>query len=133
VPLDLGSAVKLLQHEISDLIAIYLFGSHATDDAGPESDLDLAVLPGHPLEPVRRWHLQEEIARLLHTDVDLVDLLFASTVMRVQVIDGGRVLWEGQRSLREAFEARALGAYARLNLARAGILDDIKRLGTVHG
>jgi hypothetical protein len=42
-----------------------------------------------------------------------VDLRAASTVMRVQVLESGQVLYDARPSHRAAFEATALGAYAR--------------------
>ena len=65
---------------------MYLFGSRAREDAGPDSDIDLAVLTLGNLDPVERWILQEDLAALAHQNVDLVDLRRASTVMRVQVL-----------------------------------------------
>ena len=95
--------------------------------------MDLAVLGGARQDGVLRWHLQERLAGLLHRSVDLVDLRRASTVLRVQVIGTGEVVFDGDPSARAAFEAMALGAYARLNQARAGILADVRERGSVHG
>ena len=85
------------------------------------------------IEPVARFDLQERIAAMLHTSVDLIDLRAASTVMRVQVLEHGVLLYERDSSERAFFEASALSAYARLNEERRGILDDIQRRGHVHG
>ena len=85
------------------------------------------------IEPVARFDLQERIAAMLHTSVDLIDLRAASTVMRVQVLEHGVLLYERDSSERPFFAASALSAYARLNEERRGILDDIQRKGHVHG
>jgi hypothetical protein len=76
--------------------------------------------------------LQERIAGKLRAAVDLIDLRAASTVMRVQVLEHGTLLYEPNGSEREAFEATSLAACARLNEERRGILDDISRRGSVH-
>jgi hypothetical protein len=65
--------------------------------------------------------------------VDLIDLRSASTVMRVQVLEHGIVLYERNSGNRQAFEATALSAYARLNEERRGIIHDIRQRGRVHG
>lgn len=65
------------------------FGSHATGDQRPDSDVDLAVLPPRGIDPLERWHLQERLASLLHKSVDLIDLRQATTVMRTQVVTTG--------------------------------------------
>ncbi len=122
-----------LRARIPDLIAIYLFGSRARNDGNSASDFDLAVLAGQRLAPLERWELQERLAVLAGSDVDLVDLSQSSTVLRVQVITGGRLLYETDRNARASFEATALGSYARLNEERGAILRDIAETGRVHG
>lgn len=125
--------VKLLREALPDVQIVYLFGSQARGDAQPSSDLDLAVLTPAPLPPLTRFELQERLASAVSRDVDLVDLKSASTVFRVQVIDGGQVLFESNEKDRWRFETRCLSEYAYLNDERAGIVDDIGRRGTVFG
>jgi len=122
-----------LRARIPDLVAIYLFGSRARNDANRASDFDLAVLGKQRLSPLERWELQERLAALVGSDVDLVDLLQSSTVLRVQVLSDGQLLYEADRTARESFEATALSSYARLNEERRGILADIAQTGRVHG
>jgi predicted nucleotidyltransferase len=122
----------LVREHVPGTLAAYVFGSFARGDARPESDVDLAVLPRAPLEALERWHAQERIAAALGTDVDLVDLLRASTVLRVQVLREGRLLFDTAPGTRALFEATALGAYARLQDERRGILEDIEKRGRVH-
>jgi len=57
----------------------------------------------------------------------------AVAALRVQVISGGRVLYERDAGARAGFEAAALGAYARLNEERRAILDDVRSRGRIHG
>ena len=125
--------IRLLKAEVPGLVAVYVFGSRARGDQHAASDLDLAALAARPLEPVRRWELQEKLAGSVHMPVDLVDLRAASTVMRARVFESAELLWESDRTARQAFEAVALGAYARLNEERRGILDDVRQRGSVHG
>lgn len=125
--------VELIRGAVPDVEAIYLFGSRARSEQSPESDIDIAMLVESPLEPVFRFDLQESIAAALHAAVDLVDLRAASTVMRVQIIDGGRLLYERDPLRRQLFEAMALSAYGRLNEERRGIIDDVRARGSVYG
>jgi predicted nucleotidyltransferase len=130
--MELSVAVDVLRAAVPDLQAIYVFGSVATSQDRPDSDVDLAVLAGRAVGGEARWRLQERIAAGLGRDVDLVDLRAASTVMQVQVLRTGRLLFEAPGSGRALFEATALGAYTRLNFSRAGILADVKARGFVH-
>jgi predicted nucleotidyltransferase len=122
-----------LQGALPDLLAAYRFGSTATGQAVPGSDVDIAVLPFAPLDPAFRFDLQETIAVALHRSVDLVDLLQASTVMRMQVLESAVLLFERDRTARLRFETAACSAYARLNEERRAILEQIRKEGTVYG
>lgn len=125
--------ISTLSDAIPDLIAVYQFGSTVEGNEHPGSDLDLAVLASRSLDNVRRWTLQEELAAQLHRDVDLVDLVAASTVMQMQVLSRGTVLKEWDRTARQRFEMQVYSAYALLNEERAGILERVQARGRVHG
>jgi predicted nucleotidyltransferase len=131
--MQLDAVVNTLRQRLPGVLAIYLFGSHAAGTARRESDIDLAVLGPAPLADEERWHLAQSLAVALGRDVDLVDLRRASAVMRVQVIDSGKLLFESDPTQRQEFEAFALSDYARLNEERRGILDDIRARGSVYG
>jgi len=107
---DCAAAVSAIREAIPGTIAVYLFGSRARGDAGRESDVDLALLGPATLDPVARFELQERIATELHTSVDLVDLRSASAVLRVQVLEHGELLYEGDPRERARFEVAALSA-----------------------
>ena len=128
-----NSLAATVSDRVPGLAAVYLFGSQAREDAGPGSDIDLAVLTLGSLDPVERWKLQEDLAAQAHKNVDLVDLRRASTVMRVQVLRDSRLLADVQPVVRAAFEASALSAYARLNEERREILNDVATRGRVYG
>jgi uncharacterized protein len=128
-----ADAVTKILAAVPEVVAIYLFGSRARGEALPGSDVDIAVLAASPLAPLFRFDLQEALAAELHAPVDLVDLRSASTVMRVQVIEHGRLLYERDPVARQLFEATALSAYARLNEERRDILDDVRKRGTIYG
>ena len=124
--------VATLRDRLPALLAIYLFGSRANGHAGPDSDLDLAVLVAGKLDPVATWELAQLLANQANCDVDLVDLRGASTVMQYQVIMTGTRLWQkdGQAALYECF---ILSDKTELDEARAGVLGDIQREGKVYG
>ena len=104
---------------------ITIFGSRAGGSARPDSDLDLAVLPCEPLDPVALWDLAQEVAALVHCEVDLVDLWKASTVLQHQIVIHGRWVYCGDKRVRERFEANTLTRYGHLNEERGGILEDV--------
>ena len=122
-----------LRDALPDCQALYSFGSWGTGAERPDSDIDLAVLPRTPLDPVQRWDLAQKLASLARRDVDLVDLLRASTVLRMQVVANGQRLYTADVNAVEQFEDTVFSSYARLNEERRGILDDVRQRGNIHG
>ena len=131
--IDDPSLAALLEEELPGLVAAYRFGSTVTGDERPDSDVDVAVLGPRPLAASERLRLAARIADLVHRDVDLVDLLRASTVLRMQVVSRGVAMSLGDEAARGAFEDRVFSDYARLNEERRAILEQIAREGTIHG
>jgi len=125
--------IRLVCKELPEVIAIYSFGSWDTPHVRPDSDIDLAVLLQNPVDRVHLWNVAQNLAREMGKDVDLIDLLQASTVMQMQVISSGKRLYCREHTGCERFEDYVYVAYARLNEERRGILEDIKQRGTVYG
>ncbi|CEA05030.1 DNA polymerase, beta domain-containing protein region [Pseudomonas saudimassiliensis] len=130
--MNLEAILEATREAIPSLSALYLFGSQASGDAGPESDLDLAILADSPPDEVGLWQLSGQLADLAGCPVDLLDLRAASTVMQYRIITTGRRVWarDSDASLYESF---ILSDKTALDEARAGLLDDIRRTGTIYG
>lgn len=128
-----AAAVRLLREALPDLVAAYRFGSSVGEAEHRESDLDFAFLAERGLDPLARFDLQERIASAVRRSVDLVDLRAASTVMAMQVVSTGRLIFQSDPARRGRFEDLTYARYARLNEERRGILERIAHEGTVHG
>ncbi|HSI52153.1 MAG TPA: nucleotidyltransferase domain-containing protein [Ideonella sp.] len=131
-PVPRDALVATLQARLPGLLAVYVFGSRAQGTAGPQSDLDMAVLVAGQVEPLVLWELASDLADLSRCPVDLLDLRAASTVMQYQVITTGQRWWalDAQAAL---YEAAILSEKTELDQARAGLLADIQAEGTVYG
>ncbi len=129
----IADIVRLASKNLPGLISIYRFGSWGTPHERTDSDIDLAVLFQSATDSAYLWKVAQGIAKVIGKDVDLVDLLQASTVMRMQVISTGKRLYCSNPIICERFEDYVYVAYARLNEERRGILEDIKQHGTVYG
>lgn len=125
--------VQRLREEVPEVLVVYLFGSAVAGGRHEESDLDVALLADAPLDRMRRWELQQELAVELGQSVDLIDLLRVPTVLRMQVVSTGQVLWSGDENERAKFEMDVYSSYARLNEERREILEQIRREGRVLG
>lgn len=128
----LESDVTFLKETVPALLVIYRFGSEAQGTARPGSDVDLAVLAQNRVAPNLLVEVQQGLAMLLHREVDLIDLRAISTVMQIQVLSTGECLFSGDDQARDVFEMVVYASYARLNEERSGILEDIRRQGTVY-
>ena len=98
-----NALIEFVQQAILDLIALYRFGSQVKGTIRPESD------------------------------VDLVDLRTASTVMRMQVISTGECLNAPNEAARSGIRNVAYSDYARLNEERRDILKRISASGLIYG
>jgi len=129
----LARAVGVIRRRLPGVVAVYVFGSAGSAGERADSDVDMAILPATPIGAKASWELGQEVAADIGRDVDLVDLLAASTVMRGQAISTGSRIYCADENACAAFEDYAYASYARLNEERGAILDDIRRLGSVYG
>lgn len=93
----------------------YLFGSHARGEAGPRSDIDVAVLFGRRFSGKEMFRMQleliSEISGALGTDkVDVVVLNDAPLLLKYNVIKDGVVLASSEKE-RVDFEVRTMQEY----------------------
>ncbi|GIV78834.1 nucleotidyltransferase domain-containing protein [Litorilinea aerophila] len=99
-----------------DVRLIYLFGSHARQQARQQSDLDIAILlderdrtPFELLE--RRLDLTARAAEIVRGPVDVVLLNRASLLLQGQVLKEGRLLYAADKATQVEYEARARALY----------------------
>ena len=130
--MDRDAIVTLLQERLPDLQAVYAFGSRIAGTAAPDSDLDLAVLAAGALDPLRLWDVSAALVPLAGSEVDLVDLRRATTVMQHQVLTTGVRWWVRERLAVDLWEIRVLRDKLELDEARAPLLADISQTGVVH-
>jgi predicted nucleotidyltransferase len=114
---------SLLSNKFSDLSLIYIFGSQVSGTVHQDSDVDIAVLCGKKIAPLTRWNVSSELAEVLKKDVDLVDLLEASTVMQHQIIFNGLCIYDPFEQ-QVAFEMQVMSMYQHLNAERDEIVKE---------
>jgi hypothetical protein len=98
------------------VLLAYLFGSQARGDAGPLSDVDVAVLFEEGLVPAEalalRLRLMASLARALEAQrVDVAVLNDAPYLLQHRVIRDGRVLFCRDELTRVRYEFRVLRDY----------------------
>lgn len=130
--IDFSAVVLALKEAVPSLSAVYVFGSQVSGEAGPESDLDVALMSDESQGAEVLWDLSSRLAGIVGCHVDLLDLRSASTVMQYRIVTTGQRLWarDEQAALYETF---ILSQKTALDEARSGLLDDIQKTGTVYG
>jgi len=126
-----GPVVGATRERLPSVLAVYAFGSRVQGTAGPQSDLDLAVLVAGYAEPLVLWSLSASLADKVACPVDLLDLRAASTVMQYQVITTGKLLWSIGLDA-GLFECYVLSEKTALDAARAPLLADIAATGEIY-
>jgi uncharacterized protein len=136
-PALLEKAVQRILQALPSTMAIYVFGSRASDDSTAQSDLDMAVLVAGYAEVVALWSLASDIAIEINCDVDLLDMRAASTVMQYQILSKGSRVWQSSVAAVALdvglFECAMLSEMTALNEARGDLITDIQKSGRIYG
>jgi predicted nucleotidyltransferase len=127
-----ASIVATVLAGLADVIAIYRYGSAGGEYERADSDLDIAILADHLLTFEESLKLATRLSQLVERDVDVVDMRSIPVTLRVQIAAAAR-LYASDASRAEEFESRAFSDYARLNEERRGILEDVRRRGSIYG
>lgn len=116
--------------------AVYLFGSHGTEDERPSSDVDIALLlPPEQAKAAGSLLLGElhmALAELLGKEVDLVNLRQVSTVFQKEIVMTGRQIYCADAYAAAEFEMLTLSYYQKLNEERREILAAFKESGRAY-
>jgi hypothetical protein len=81
------------------------------------------VYCGSAIDNIKRWDVSQALAIQLDKTVDLLDLASCSTVMRFQVINSGRLLFDADCEA-STFENVTISMYQHLNESRDLIVND---------
>jgi uncharacterized protein len=112
-------------------VAVWLFGSGASDTLRSDSDIDVAVLVDQPMSAQQIFEHAEAVARLLGRDVDLIDFARTSTVLQHQILTTGVRIDCQDTTRTDIYEAFCRSEYLRLNAQRKAQLRDVFARGTV--
>jgi len=119
--------IKTVLDFYSDVEGIYLFGTYGTEDARPDSDVDIALL----LSPTRAKEIRniaisdcrDALEGELRREIDLINLRQVSTVFQFQIITTGQLIHTGSERAVQEFEMLTFSFYQKLNEERHSILE----------
>lgn len=120
IPAEQVAHVASSLERVPEVECAYLFGSAARGDAGPLSDVDIAILPAERLPSSARaaWHarLVEQLEREVGAPVDVLLLDDASPTLIHRVLRDGVLLLARDERRRVAFEVRAIREFLDFEL-----------------
>lgn len=129
----LSQLIKDLTNQITDLEAIYLFGSRAEKENAHSRDWDLAFLSRSGLPAMKLWELRSELEVKYDMTLDLIDFYKSPTVFQFEIIKKGKIVWCMDLDDAHYTEALIISFYQKLNQERKEILDGIKQRGRIYG
>jgi len=94
--------------EDPDLQLAMLFGSAATGDLRPDSDIDVAIYPRKTMSSRKRQQVADEIALATNRAVDLIDLSTAEGALLRKILHSGIVLFSKTPGILGALSERLL-------------------------
>lgn len=109
LPDDALAKIETILVRRFDVDATWIFGSEATGAAGPESDLDIAVLMDRLPSFDEHADARNELAAAMGREVDLVDLRRASPILAYQVLGHGILVSDRNPKRRIEFVASVPG------------------------
>jgi len=95
----------------SNIVAATIFGSVATGKERHKSDVDLAMMVRHEIEPMERVDMETALSNLLGRDVDLIIFHQVSALLQHQVLKYGQLIYEADPKERVRQEVLARRAY----------------------
>ncbi len=131
-PLD-SLIIKTITTELSDVQAIYRYGSAGSVFERPDSDIDIAILANGVVPFKDMVVLTTALRAATERDIDLNDMKKLPVTLRIQIIlKGNRIFCQDQITA-ETYDTHTLSDYVRLNEERQYILKDIQQRGQIYG
>jgi len=128
--MDSNLIVNALLAVLGDKLELsYLFGSYASGRATEDSDIDLAILPRSPMTQEEVWIIAQKLSICLGRDVDLINLMDCNTVLSMQVVEEGKLLFDPNHKA-PFFETNIYRMYQDLQLNRHDNLVSFKQRWT---
>ena len=97
--------------EYPEVRLAYLFGSHARNQARPDSDVDVGIVVKGQADPLVDLRLADRLSEAVRKPVDVVVLNRASAILQHEAIRDGVRLFEASPMERRFYELAAFKDY----------------------
>ena len=131
--LDVDRAIEELvrsaEQQGSTVHGVWVFGSCARGEAGPESDIDLGILCDPPLG-LDVTALIDRLGRTLGVEIDVIDLATTSATLAWEIVTSGRLALErDERSVETFLQSARHAAEDEAQRNRMIVLAQAPRIG----
>lgn len=109
----------------NDIKFAFIFGSFASKQMTPSSDLDIAIFFYNTLDFNEINELKEKLAGALRKEVDIVVLNSASPIIKMQVLKKGILIINRDPKTYNEFFMKTMNEYDDLKSIRKGIETNI--------
>lgn len=131
------NAWQVFFRERSEVVAVYLFGSHGTEFEHPDSDIDLGIVFSHPVSLSDELDIDAALSMVLHSDrIDLINLNRAPIALQFRVLSEGLLVCERDYLLHSDFIERVIKQYWDYRFTYLRFSEDYNRAlreGYEHG
>ena len=132
IAIDPALVGRVVEELFPEALGVWIYGSFADGSARADSDIDIAILPGAPLDSWSRFERAQDVAGELHREVDLVDLTRVSDLLRYEALSPGIRVAARDPSACDRFELVALAKYSGLRDELRAWVAEIGERGTVY-
>ncbi|QTL97423.1 nucleotidyltransferase domain-containing protein [Iocasia frigidifontis] len=115
--------IDFLEQKLSPEL-IYVFGSYSKNNERKDSDIDIAFLSENEVDEYQIFLFAQKLADKFKKEVDLIDIKQASTVFKIQIIQG-KLIYNANNYKKMEFELKTLREYANLNEKRKEVLEGV--------
>lgn len=110
--------------------AVYLFGSHARNDANSFSDIDLAILfaDNTPGKFDLRLQFADALRTILRKEIDICDIERSELLFAYRIISEGNLIYTSNEDRRILFEVKLMNKYFDLKAFYEEYYKNIEKL-----
>jgi len=114
--------------------AVFVYGSFASGGVKKSSDIDVAILTEEDdiITFMDKSRMSLELEEITNRTIDLVSLNKVSSILQMQVLKKGKLLFCSDKALLTQFQVRVVREYIDLKRIRKPIEDQLKNV-SVYG
>lgn len=132
----------IFQEELDKLInlldefkvyAIYFFGSMAANKMRKDSNVDIAFLTDEDISDYEVFMKSSKLYDVFKRDCNLINLKKSSTILKIQVIGKGKIVYCSDNFKKSSFEIKCFKEYSLLKEESCEVWQSVSEKGNIYG